>query len=418
MHHDTPSDPTPPEHAQTIGTRLTELRNRRGLTQEALAEQTGLSVGVIRKIENARGGARMETYRLIADALGVETIVFAVPGSPAPQPSTHQDTALAEIRAAINPPAGMRGPIMPRGLDTPDLGMLADATKILAQHYERDEYDTVARMAPAVVRAAHLHVNLLDGDDQAAARRLRSDVLGVAGRWLIQVREHDLALVALRDALSDALAVDDTPRAARAISSEAWALLRQGRFAEVETLCSTSADMIEPSKITKASPDELSAWGWLLLRASAAAVRNNRPAEANMFHRHAMSAAAAVGREVRNPIGQTFGPMTVALKGPENALVSEKPDLALRLAEELPWNAGVSMRSDMHRHGIDKARAHFKLGHVDDAEQLLQELRVEAPEWLRHQQSARDAVEDMINDKKRRPSRTLVDLAKFLQVSL
>ncbi|GAB3444229.1 helix-turn-helix domain-containing protein [Streptomonospora sediminis] len=414
MKNDTPVNTT----ADTsIGDRVAELRNRRGLTQEQLADRAGLSVNLIRKIEQNRGGARMESYHAIARAMGVITLMFAVPGSPAPQPSSNQDHALAGIRAAVNPPAGMRGPLLAMGMDTPDLAMLTQATRRLATHYKNDEYDSVAHLAPAVVRSAHLHVDALDGDQEAAARRLRSDALGVAGRYLIQIREHDLALVASRDALQDALAVGDTSRAARAISAQAWALLRQGRFSEVEDLCSHSADEVEPAKITKASPDELAAWGWLLLRASAAAARNNRPQEAATFFGYATSAAAPIDREVENSVGQTFGRLTVAMKGPENALVADRPDKALELAAKLPRDTGDVMRSDWHRHRIDKANAHTKMGNTDKAETILQNLRQEAPDWLRYQQSARETTEDLL-DGMRKPSQSQRDLADFLGVPL
>ena len=55
--------------------------------------------------------------------------------------------------------------------------------------------------------------------------------------------------------------------------------MRQGRFGEVEALCVASADAIEP-RMSRATPGQLAAWGRLLVRAAAAAARNNRPEEA------------------------------------------------------------------------------------------------------------------------------------------
>lgn len=400
-----------------IGTRVVELRRRRGLTQEELADKAGLSVPVVKKIEQGRGGCRMETYHAIARALNVVTLAFASPDSPEPQASAYQDGALADIRSAINPPTSISGqPLHPLGADEPDLAMLGQAVHSVAMAYHNDRYDTVARLVPAVVRSAHLHVNALGGDDLAQAQRLRSNILGVAGRYLIQVREHDLALMALRDSLQDALAIGDQPLAAAAVSSQAWALMRQGRFGEVEDLCASSADAVEP-RVSKATADELSAWGWLLLRACAAAARNNRPEEAREYLAYAASAAAPMGREQEMTTGyRSFGPLTVALKGPETEVVLGQPDRALQLAGQLPRNVGRTSSSDWHRHGIDKAKALVMSGEVDRATQTLARLKGSAPEWLRYQQSAREVAEDIIDSRKRMPSQEQLKLADFLHI--
>lgn len=402
----------------TIGAQIRDLRRRRGLTQEDLAAKAGLSRDVIKKIESG-GSARMSTYHAIARALGVVTLTFAAPQSPEPVPAAHNDAALAEIRSAINPPTGIDGqPLFKFNGDTePDLGMLRDAVRTVALAYHGDRYDTVAELAPAVVRSAHQHVAALDGDQQAEARRLRSDALGAIGRYLIQIREHDLALMALRDSLADALAIEDKSLAAAAISSQAWALMRQGRFREVEDLCVAAADRVEP-QISKATPDQLSAWGWLMLRAAAAAARNNRPAEAREYHRVAVAAAAPLGREHEHTVGwRAWGPLTVALKGPEHELVMGAPDQALALAEQLPVGVGRTMPSDWHRHLLDRAHAHLQLGDTDRATEILTRLRVQAPVWLRYQQTAREITEDLLAAAKRMPSEQQRDLADFLAVT-
>ena len=110
-----------------IGERVAELRRRRGMTQEELAEATELSVPTIKKIEQGRGGARMETYHAIARCFGVVTLAFAAPTAPAPC-DEYQDPSLAAMRAAINPPIDIFGePMFDVGVDEPDLRMLSRA---------------------------------------------------------------------------------------------------------------------------------------------------------------------------------------------------------------------------------------------------------------------------------------------------
>lgn len=60
-----------------IGERLARLRRRHGLSQEKLAERSGVSVDVIRKLEQGRRKpALMATLTALARALDVEVSVL------------------------------------------------------------------------------------------------------------------------------------------------------------------------------------------------------------------------------------------------------------------------------------------------------------------------------------------------------
>ncbi|GAA3976917.1 hypothetical protein [Thermobifida alba] len=298
----------------------------------------------------------------------------------------------------------------------PNLDILSSAADALAGHYARGTYNELASLLPAVVQSAHQHVQALDGHERRRAHRLRADILVSAGRWLIQVREHDLALMALRDALTDALTADDPVFAAAVVPVQSWALLRQARFDEVEKLCERTADKVEPTKLSKATPDELGAWGHLLLWASAAAARNNRPEEAADYLRAAAAAAARLGRETEVTGRRPFGPLTVAMKEVENILISGRPDRALQLAEQLPQDVGLTYSLAVHRHRIDVAKSQVLLGDAEAATGTLAELRSTVPGWLRHQQSAREVAEDILAARTRMPSAEQRDLADFLGV--
>ncbi|MCY1141470.1 helix-turn-helix domain-containing protein [Actinoplanes sp. Pm04-4] len=53
----------------TIGGRLLVLRQRRGMTQQQLADHSGISVGIIRKLEQGqRQSVRLETLTALAHA--------------------------------------------------------------------------------------------------------------------------------------------------------------------------------------------------------------------------------------------------------------------------------------------------------------------------------------------------------------
>ena len=59
-------------NAQELGIRIQELRKQKAMTQEDLAEKTGLSVRTIQRIESGEVDPRSYTLSQIAEALGVE----------------------------------------------------------------------------------------------------------------------------------------------------------------------------------------------------------------------------------------------------------------------------------------------------------------------------------------------------------
>lgn len=63
---------TLPSNIKTLlGTNLREIREIKGLTQEELAEQIGISHAPISKIENGEGNPTLDTIEKITDALGI-----------------------------------------------------------------------------------------------------------------------------------------------------------------------------------------------------------------------------------------------------------------------------------------------------------------------------------------------------------
>ncbi|GAA4239003.1 hypothetical protein GCM10022254_57310 [Actinomadura meridiana] len=388
------------------------------MTQEELAERAGLSLAVIKKLEQG-GTCRMETYHQLARALGVTTVWFVAASSPEPKEAAVDEMVLADMRSAINPPVGMGGKPLygTADADQPDLGRLRAAVSAVAAKYHADAYDDLAVLMPALVRSAHHHVDAHDaGDEHREALRLRADVTGLAGRYLIQIRAHDLALISLHASLRDALEIGHTPLAASAVSAQAWAMLRQGRLAEVERLCVDTADQAEP-KMSDATADELSGWGYLLLRAAAAAARNNRPKEARGYVNAANAAGARLGRQHGDCAGHVaFGPLTTALLGPEIEVLDGHPDKALELAQNAPRDVGKTNTSGWDRHRLVVAQAKLQTGDSGKATEIMTTIRREHPSWLRYQQYARDITRELLDARPRMPSQATLDLADFMGV--
>lgn len=58
-------------HLAAFGRRLAALRAERGMTQEDLAERSGLGPNVLSEIENGRRDVRISALWLLAQGLGV-----------------------------------------------------------------------------------------------------------------------------------------------------------------------------------------------------------------------------------------------------------------------------------------------------------------------------------------------------------
>lgn len=391
------------------------LRRQQRLSQEALAERAGLSTTTIKKAESGRGYVSTRTLHAIARALDVDTRTLYITRSVAPRLADEpQHQALADLRAAISPPLGIDGD--PMCLDTSqpvDLEEIEANVWHTERDYRADHYDAVADALPPILYGAHRGVAEVGSSD---AHRVRARALQMAGRYLTQVRQLDLALTALHASIQDAAVAGDRTLAAISINGQGWALVRQGRLSEAEALCIASADDIEP-RVSTASKDELAAWGNLLFRASSAAIRNNHPDRARDLLRVAASAASALGKEHES--WATFGPMTVALKGAEFELIAGKPDLMLRAAEHLPDPREVGRVTPLnwHRHQLDVAEAHAQMHDADSATEVLIEVMEAAPEWMRRQAQAYSTVQDIMGERPKKLTEPMARLASHLGVA-
>lgn len=407
----------------TIGDTLARLRRARPMTQEGLAEAAGVSVETIRKLEQGKSpAARMSTLNKLARALGVPTSRLLGNAAQAAAEGTPDvdGVALIELRKALTPARGLRGAMLsgPEA-EPPTLDDVATSIRALDRAYHLDDYATTLAGLPILIAEARLAVAESAADDLAPALTLMAQTYQLAGTTLIQLRHFDLAHRALTDALDAADASGDEVIGASAITTMCWLLLRQARFDETEQLAISTADLIEPS-FSRARPAHLAVWGWLLLRAAAAAARDARADDADEMLRGAAAAAIRIGDRVPasllSPGLATIGafcPTTVAWKTVESELIAGHPDRALQLSQSVP-PSDKPTSNNRHRHLLDVAAAHTQMGAYDSAQAVLLDLRRSAPAWLRHQRYARDLVTTITAERKRAMSAELADLASVV----
>ncbi|MFG3044155.1 helix-turn-helix domain-containing protein [Streptomyces sp. NPDC048241] len=387
-----------------LGERLRDTRKRRGLSQRELSERSGVSLSLIRKLEQGeRNDTRLETARQLAHALKVPTTRLITEHTEAPastDTANHWAPVHAALAATPHPPEGSP--------EAPTYDGIRDALKAATPLFSTDRFDALRTVLPPLLRDTE---TLTETDPRA--RPLRARLLELTGWLMTQTRQFDAAEMALERALDDAT---DHVQTAATINTQCWLLLRRGKLAQARELAVHWADEVEP-RMSRATPSELSTWGWLLLRLSAAAIRDNRPGEAEDALRLANSAAVALGQEC-TPEGdflRTFGPVTVALKRTENAMVAGQSDKVLSLASRIPANSLKPTSNNRNRHLLDVANAHTQLRQYAEAMDTFRKIRAGSPQWLPNQQYARDVL-GRIMSKRRTLTPEMRELADLVQL--
>ncbi|WP_042440871.1 helix-turn-helix domain-containing protein, partial [Streptacidiphilus albus] len=307
-----------------LADNIRRYRRRAGLSQEELAHAAGVSPGTVRKVEQG-GTVRMETLHALARALRVTTGALMASDAPEPVGRTEEPNRLnlLRLRATLTPAVGLVDGDAQAVAEEPSLRGFSRTVRDARVLYFSDSYKSVAGQLPDLLRDADKAVAYYDsGEDHRQALLARAETLRLAGTYLTQVRQYDIAYAALRSAIADARQAGDMLAAGSGVGGMCWLLVRQGRLEEAERIAAQSMDVVEP-RISGAAPDQYAVWGGLAMEAAAAAARNNRPGEAREYRKAARVAAAAVGTAHRNVSRHwsVFGPVTVAMKALEDSMV-------------------------------------------------------------------------------------------------
>ncbi|MEV7684282.1 helix-turn-helix transcriptional regulator, partial [Streptomyces sp. NPDC088341] len=282
-----------------IGHNLKRHRKAAGLSQEALSEASGICVSVIRDLEQGRRDtARMPTLSAFAAALHITTGQLfgdASAGVDRREPDA-EPVGLIGVRRALTPVRGLDG--QPLDVDpagpAPTIADVTDAVRAANRIYHRNDYAATLAALPGLLGQVRALVDITGGDEQLAAHTLASRGYALAGRLLIQLRQVDLAHVALDNALRHARDSGDQVAGAEAVAPMCWLLLRCGRFADAKHLALRTAESTEP-RLSTANPAELAGWGQLLIKAAAAAVRDASRDEASEILDLAAAGALRLG---------------------------------------------------------------------------------------------------------------------------
>ncbi|WP_433187766.1 helix-turn-helix domain-containing protein [Actinoallomurus sp. CA-150999] len=384
----------------TIGERVAKLRRQRHLTQSELAERAGVSVDLIRKLEqNQRRDTRLASLQAIAGALDVQ--VSALLDGPTANDARNTGAGISELRRALTPAGRSRLVELPT---EDEVRLSADEAWRL---HQQGDYVMLARVLPGLIDGARIRAQEEPGDD---AYRLLAEAYQLAAMLLLGIRSEDLACVAADRLQATTGNVGDPETVARAADTWAWIYSRQGRHDDAQDVTLKAADEVEPARFAAASPAELSVWCGLLQRGVMVASRKD---DAPMVD-DLISLASAVGRRIgEDRIDQwtVSGPTNVAMHAVRSAMELGDPRKALRLAEDVPRSASLPA-AWWNRHLLDVAHAQYAVKRDEEAVATLLRIDRREPGWLPYQGMAREIVTGM---RRREPPSRIRGLRQLVE---
>jgi transcriptional regulator with XRE-family HTH domain len=394
-----------------LGKTLRRLRRLAALTQEELAERSGVSVDVIRQLEQQRKhSARLPTLHALANALGVELTTLL--GDPPAVTSSGENDGprFVAVRRAITPV--MWGP--PPEPPGPDFSLDALRDRIADgwSQYHAAEFDALMKALPDLIAEAR-SATISEGP---AAYVALGKVLQLGGHLAVRMGKTDLALASLERAIQAAQRSCDPLLAPMMANSVAWTYQRQGRLDDALHVALHAADTIQQGGHT-GTADGLKVWGALTMSAATSAARGGDYERAAEMMAAAEKQAARVSKLPEGSDSRmvsVFSPSSVRIERVRLAVQYGHPEEALTLAKgmRLSKDTPPSWRTWLL---LDVARAHTDTGDAAGAVKTLESLRRVAPEWMRHHTLAVAIVRDLWSLPNHPPG--LRPLAEFLGIA-
>lgn len=391
----------------TIGDRIRRFRGKQ-MTQQELATRAGVSVDVIRKLEQNRRGTSIGTLHKIARALDRDTSLLL--GKGASVPSDEPNAGVVAIRHALTSVDDLLGEFEGEALSLDEAKRTVDYAW---GAYWGGRYELLASILPAALTQLRATVHAANSAELSPANDLLARLYWVAGCTLVHMGQPDPAYLAVRMALTSSRGADDMLLDATLRSSLAWQLLVQGRYDESIRVSTATAAGIEPSG--DVPPEHLSVFGSLLITAATAAGRARRVGEARDLMRSAGEVADRIGHD-RDDYETAFGPSQVVMQTVDVHVVTENYTDALDVAKKMPRDAGLPLAASA-RHLADRAYAFARLGHDQKALDTLLTMERMAPEWVLYQPLPRLVVSELVENHQRRvKASSLFSLARRLGV--
>ncbi|GAA4714617.1 helix-turn-helix domain-containing protein [Phytohabitans rumicis] len=392
----------------TLGAQLSALRRRRAMSQRDLAERAGVSVDLVRKLEQGqRHATRIASLTALANALDVSPADLL--GKPRGLPAGRVSGEVGAIRRAV---LGVRR----TNVEPPTMDAQRAAAAEVWRLYWAGRYAELARELPDHIAGARAAVDAAATHGRPAAWAVLAELLQVTASLLAHLAHEDLAHLALAEALRAAEASGDELLHAGQQATRSWVLSRQGLWSEAEYVAVTAAEQVRPA-LARASVDQVAVWGELLRYGTTAVARSGRHSEAQEMLGLVRAAAARMGGDHRSRyVGMAFGPTVAAMKAVDVAIAADRPRQAIKLAErvEHPESAPTAMHA---RYLLNVAWAQMTDWRSQDAVDTLRTVEALAAEMLPHQTIARTIVAELLPRRRKQRLPGLVGLAERIGVA-
>ncbi|MFD6155209.1 helix-turn-helix domain-containing protein [Nocardia sp. NPDC060256] len=382
----------------SIGVRIRLFRGK-ALTQRQLADQAGVSVDLVRKLEQGgRQTASIASLQKLARALDVD--IADLIGKRAGVPSSDPDSGIVAIRRALTPVDDLLGETNEDAAISLDEGRRA--VDYAWGAYWVGRYELLTSILPSGLTQLRATVHAARNGSVAPANELLARMYWVTGCTLVHLGQTDPAFLAIRQALAAAEDGNDPLLLGTIRGSVAWQLLVQGRYDESRRVALRAAASLEPSG--EVTPEHLSAYGSLVLLSATAAGRAQAIPDALSLVEAAGEVALRLGSD-RRDYETYFGPSQVVMQTVDVNVSSERYPEALAAAKAMPANGGLPQASRA-RHLTDTAVALTRTGqHQRALDTLLTAERVGGADWLKYQSLPRHIVSELLDHDRRVPLR-------------
>ncbi|WP_432015512.1 helix-turn-helix domain-containing protein [Streptomyces cucumeris] len=387
---------------KTIGDRLGELRRFRDITQEELAERSGVHVDTIRKLEqNTRQSARLATLRSLARALDTE--LERLLGQPTVTSELPDDGGLLALRDAIQDISALPGvPSDDLDEDPPAADVWMDQVSAATSLYWAGGYSQLAGSLPLLLRDGRAVARETTGSLTERVWNQLALSYQLAASLATQSGHLDWAFEAVAKQLDAAQRASDPLMEGMGVSTLSWVLLRQGRWEEAQSVAERKADALEPP-MRRGTSAQYAVYGNLLVAAATPAARRDQKDEADQFLNYAEAAAVRSG-PVR-VYGTAFSAVDVKTQIVNVAMAgTADAGKALEAAGDVRHDL-IKRPVHLAAHQLDVAQAQYQTGDSEGALETLLEVEADQPEWIRYQMLARATVLEMREEERRRNTR-------------
>lgn len=393
-----------------IGGRIAALRGRRGLTQEELAGLAGISVSLLRKIEQGvRPVSRFSRLLDLAQALKVRDL-SELTGVPLPlAPNGHRaHPAVPAIRAALTTYA--RSDVEPVSVDD-----LATRTGLAWTRWQQPGAFRVAQIGqdlPALIRDVRTALTAYDGPERRRALGASVTLYQLVRAWCKQTGEYDLSWVAAERAIGAALDASDVDLIAWSTWSMVATLGAKGLIEEARDVVGQGIAELRPW-MSDPPEQRISLWGALHLHTAwQAAVADDEQAVDRALD-EAIRASERTGE--RNDFWTVFGPTNVAVHRASTWVELGRPARALRIGEMVDIEAAPSVERRWS-HYLALARAYTQRREDVAAVAMLRRVEAESAEELQLSSMVRELLRELLSRETPAVSRELRPLARLTGV--